>query len=652
MRVHFGVLLAVICGVLSLSFGAAPATAAGLEPCKRAASGRACATLTVPLDRSGAVPGTVKLRVELQKAKRAVRPPLFLLPGGPGQSATRAFGREAVQRLFGTEGRSRDIVIVDMRGTGRSGALRCPALQRGATKEADVAACAARLGPGRDHYSSTDMAEDIDAVRAALGADRIALYGGSYGTYLAQVYARRYPARVERLVLDAVVGPVGVDPFERAAMVSVPEVVERLCGRGGCRGWSDPRGDAARLAAELDRRPLEGYVVGRDGRRRPARIDGRDLLDLMAASGTATGLVSNLIPGAIASAARGDAAPLLRTHAVWGGQEIVSSSRELNAASHVATLCTDTLLPWGGAVSPADRRSATAAFVAAQPATAFAPFGANTAIRSAVLDVCRAWPARPAVGASPAVGPLPDVPALLLAGGLDTRTPIDNARTVAAQMPQAKLMVVGHAGHGVLDSAGGGCPSSAVRRFLAGGEPGQCGPGPLVRAMPVYPRSLREIPLRGRARKAAGAVVFTIVDASVQTLGELVRQAQDTSPRTQLRLLGRPVRAGGLRGGRYSIDLEALLMSFDRSLAVPGVRVSGRLRMREGGYAGKLRVHGAAAARGWLAVRRSVLTGHLGGKAVRLPIHEIAGRLEGPTRSSATRAVLAANAQIAPWPIR
>jgi len=234
VRVRFGVLLAVIGGTLSI--GAAEASAA-LEFCERASSARSCARLTVPLDRSGTVPGTVILRVERQKAKRSTRPPLFLIAGGPGRSTTRTFDRDTVSDLFGTESRSRDIVLMDQRGTGGSGALDCPALQRGQAKVAAIAECAARLGPRRDFYSSTDMADDIDAVREALGAEQIAIFGAAYGTHVALTYARRYPSRVDRIVLDSVHGPNGADVFQRSSMAAVPRVLNRLCGRRQCRDF-------------------------------------------------------------------------------------------------------------------------------------------------------------------------------------------------------------------------------------------------------------------------------------------------------------------------------------------------------------------------------------------------------------------------------
>ena len=111
--------------------------------------------------------------------------------------------------------RDRDLVIYDQRGSGRSGLLRCKALERSNLLHAGdaAAACARRLGPRRAFYTSRDTADDIDALREQLGAEQVALYGTSYGTKVALVYALRYPARVDRLVLDSVAEVDGPDPF-------------------------------------------------------------------------------------------------------------------------------------------------------------------------------------------------------------------------------------------------------------------------------------------------------------------------------------------------------------------------------------------------------------------------------------------------------
>src|SRR5918994_1504923 len=153
-------------------------------------------------------------RALTSRAMRRAAAVLLLLAGGPGQSATDAFGPDALGVLFPAY-RNRDLVIFDQRGSGRSGLLRCRRLERANLLRAGAAAgaCARALGARRAFYTSRDSDDDIDAIREQLGAEQVALYGTSYGTKVALGYALRYPGRVERLVLDSTVEAEGPDPF-------------------------------------------------------------------------------------------------------------------------------------------------------------------------------------------------------------------------------------------------------------------------------------------------------------------------------------------------------------------------------------------------------------------------------------------------------
>jgi pimeloyl-ACP methyl ester carboxylesterase len=559
----------------------------------------------------------VKLRIERQKAKRSVRPPLFLIAGGPGQSATAAFDSGVVDSIVGTEARSRDIVVMDLRGTGRSGALDCPALQRGSTRAADVAACAAKLGPRRDFYTSVDMADDIDAVRAALGAERIAIYGASYGTYVAQVYARRHPTRVDRLVLDSVVGPTGVDAFARPSMLAVPGVVGNLCGKRFCRGFlADPSAAVSRLAMRLEQRPLRGLVTDRRGRRDPASIDGAGLLELAIASDL-NPFVAAELPGAVRNALRGDGAPLLALRARAASAEVTTARlRSLSAAAYVATLCSDTVLPWSGTTPAVGRAAEADALIASLPAGAFAPFGPRTARGSYVLEACTAWPSS---GVSqPALGTLPDVAALLLAGGLDVRTPVGEARAVAALLPRSELVTSRGAGHGVLAWGLDACAQGAVRRFLAGGRAGRCNGALRFLSVPRLPPPVALgalTPARGvggRAGRTVTAVELTLVDAFRALVLDAFQGAlSDEGP------FGEPdTPVGALRGGVYRPLANGLV--YQRASLVPGVRITGAVRAgaRANSMRGTVRVNGPAAARGRLTLRRGALRGTLAGRDV------------------------------------
>jgi len=136
--------------------------------------------------------------------------PLFILSGGPGQAASDFY--LSVAAAFARIRRDRDLVLVDQRGTGRSNRLDCTLPDAPDFSAADpqklqalVRECRASL-PGDPRYYTTSIAvRDLDDVRAALGYEKVNLYGISYGTRVAQHYMRRYPDRVRTAILD---GPV------------------------------------------------------------------------------------------------------------------------------------------------------------------------------------------------------------------------------------------------------------------------------------------------------------------------------------------------------------------------------------------------------------------------------------------------------------
>ena len=183
--------------------------------------GPQCARLRVPLDRAGAVPGTVDLRVARVARTQRPRGALMYLSGGPGGAGV----SEMASVLLDMPGLARRYTVYgfDQRGTGRSGLLRCPAIERDARLRSTAAAeqCARRLGTRRGYYTTADSVADMEAIRAALGVERMTLFGISYGTTLALAYARAHPDRVERMVLDSVADPDDADPFGLAGFLSL-----------------------------------------------------------------------------------------------------------------------------------------------------------------------------------------------------------------------------------------------------------------------------------------------------------------------------------------------------------------------------------------------------------------------------------------------
>jgi pimeloyl-ACP methyl ester carboxylesterase len=231
-----------------LALTATPARALDFSPC--AETGHEafdCAILPVPIDRDGMVPGTIDLHVERQRGKEG-RPVLVSVAGGPGYSSTAYRPKDDLQDLTDL-GYDVQLVVVDQRGTGLSGALEsvAPAC-RTLDSRRTLRACDDALGPAGAFYRTADSVLDLEAVRAALGAERLIVLGVSYGTFLAAEYARRFPDRVQALVLDSPVGPEGGEPLEVTSAHATARVLNALCRDGACAEITrDPAADTAAL---------------------------------------------------------------------------------------------------------------------------------------------------------------------------------------------------------------------------------------------------------------------------------------------------------------------------------------------------------------------------------------------------------------------
>jgi pimeloyl-ACP methyl ester carboxylesterase len=598
---------------------AAPADAA-LRFKRCGGFGFACARLSVPLDHSGAVPGGISLLVKRLRAdKRPRRGATFVLAGGPGQSATDAFEGDGIGQLYGAF-RNRDLIVFDQRGTGRSGLLRCRRLERANLLQAGGAAgqCAEGLGPRRAFYTSQDSAEDIEHIRRELRVERIALFGTSYGTKVALAYALRHPEHVERLVLDSVVEAEGPDPLYLDTFGAVPRALRALC-RSGCRRFTrDPLADLTRLVGRFAHGSLRGELVNSRGHRFRTRLTRSELFSILLA-GDFDPSMRAAFPGSVRAALRGDPTPLLRLRrrafAIDGEPP---PPRILSSALYAATTCEEIRFPWSrdAPPDPAERRRQAEANTAGLPDSSFSPFDRPTALDNDLLSLCDRWPYSGEVrGNGP--GPLPDVPVLLLEGEDDLRTPVENARRVAAQFPQAKLVVAPGTGHSALGSDSSGCTERAFARFFRGRRVNtRCRRSRrMFRATPPPPTSVRRLGpapgSHGRRGRVLTALALTLRDVSEDSLTNLILDFRDPDL----------ARGGGLRNGRYRLDGNGRLTL--RKLAyVPGVRVSGFInRFGEGSQRGRLRIAGPSTPNGRLRIFRNRVAGGLGGRRVRGRLH-------------------------------
>jgi len=416
----------------------------GSSPCP-GVTGYTCSTLDVPLDRTGRRSGTLHLRVGAADNVRAPRGVLLVLSGGPGQPGLFLLDR-FVEKALAAEKRRYRVVVFDQRGTG-AGALDCEAMQQqmGASDlfpptAGAVRACAAKLGDRRQFYGTDDVVEDIDALRRALGVDKIALDGVSYGTYVAERYALAHPDHVSKLVLDSVVPHVGLTDLGVVEFHATARVLRSVCGN---RCVDD-------LAAVVKR-----------------YHNGVDVLDALTTDSIVDPTYKTVfdIPQALRAARKG-APGLLESFIVSMHAGDQAPAEALDQGLHASALCGDWRYPWGTSAAPlAGREAALSRAVAKLPTKALFPFDRKTATGNGFIRQCLPWAPTPP---TPLDRGKITVPTLLLNGDHDLSTPLEWAKQELRRTTHGKLVVVPGAGHSTQSRSASGISRKSVAAFLLG----------------------------------------------------------------------------------------------------------------------------------------------------------------------------------------
>ncbi|HEY1451024.1 MAG TPA: alpha/beta hydrolase [Solirubrobacteraceae bacterium] len=630
---------------------AVPANAAlSFTPCTSLA-GFTCASLPVPLDRSGAAPGTIVLPIERKAASTVpTQSAVIALAGGPGQAADPLADQLATAIAPALS--SRDLIVFDQRGTGHASPLNCPvfsdlaALEKAteSTLGSLIELCALQIGPARGAFTTQETVEDIESIRHTAGYKKLVLYGTSYGTKVALEYAERYPQHVESLVLDSTVPSSGPEAFGIDRLQAITPVLEELCSNGACAGiTTNPVGDLARLIARLRKHRLSGSAFDGAGKRHSVSLGELDLLGILQA-GDLNPALRALLPAAVHSALNGDPDPLLRLNLISEGlipsvpikpepENERAVSEEENNALFIATSCEETLFPWQRTAPAPTRLAEALGALHGLPSSVFYPFDASTALQSSLVSVCDSWP-----DASPpplAAAPLPAVPTLILSGEQDLRTPTSGAKTVAASIPGSQLLVVPYTGHSVLGSDFSGCSEAAVGAFFAGTPAQPCAAGTNMFApTPVAPRKLAYVHsppgLRGKPGRTLTAVLDAIVDLDRQVVAATLQAEQELPSGSSF---------GGLRGGFARLTGSAATMK--NFSFVSGVGLSGTFPIKNHELQpATIRIGGANAAAG--TVRLSIdkrVSGMLGGKRFAVSLTKVklsrtGSSGEWPTRAS------------------
>lgn len=406
-----------------------------------------CIGVTVPLDYGQPAAEQITLHVTVAPAFREpARPdPLFVLAGGPGQAGSDIL--PLLDSTFRKVRATRDIVVIDQRGTGLSGKLDCDSTRSLdeapiTEQEAVVEACMRSLRKPFRVYTTDHAARDIDRVRAALGYGAVNLWGASYGTRLAQAYARRFPDAVRALVLDGVASPEQiVFVWGRDAQTALDTMFDHCEADSGCRAaYPALRREFGALTAQVG-----GGKVKLDFRH--PRTAARTELQLHPSGflqAIRTALYSpqtrNRIPFMIDSASKGNWAPFLA--------QMYSISDTASARPAIGLMLS--------VVCAEDMPRLTPAIVADEERNSFLA-GWEVKI---IPQWCRFVDVPPVRPQAPAAI---RAPALLLSGALDPVTPPHRAEEAARHFTQAQQFTVRNAGHIVSTL---GCAPRLLREFL------------------------------------------------------------------------------------------------------------------------------------------------------------------------------------------
>jgi pimeloyl-ACP methyl ester carboxylesterase len=353
-----------------------------------------------------------------------------------------------------------DFLLIDDRGRGFSAAIDCGELQHGTAPFADAETdCAAQLGDADSRYGTGDVAMDTDAVRAALGYDKVDYWGGSYGGEDVTAYATRFGEHLRSIVLDAPEGTPALQTFlldGNSARATAREVRLDCLRSPTCSAdHTDPDAEFAQLIQAVRSKPVRGWAHDARGNLVRVKVDEGALLYLSIYEQLLTPTTTFDSTGEILAAgdslSHNDPAPLLRL-----GAEITplvtdyGDPTAYSQGDYFATMCVDAHEPWDWSASVHERKRQFDEAVSDLPFFYFAPFSkvAGTSLGVSLEKQCLWWqkptPSSPVAPPDPTY---PNVPTLVLDGDMDTLVPMEEVTRVAALFPGSTFVSVAEAGH-------------------------------------------------------------------------------------------------------------------------------------------------------------------------------------------------------------
>ncbi len=437
------------------TLGSLPFTACTLTNAASADSVEAqCATLSVPENRDAPNGRHIDLAIAWVPAREDALPnPVFMLAGGPGQSARESY--PGIARAFADVGKRHHIILVDQRGTGDSNRLICTnaAGESAVMEEGDespeaarafAAGCRDQLAAKADlrFYSTTDAIQDLDAVREAIAATQIDLVGISYGARVAQQYATRYPKHTRSVVLDSPAPNelmLGND-HARNLEASLDLQFARCTALPACaERFGNPRQQLRDLLAQIrNEPPLVSYRDPVTGAWREDRFDEASLVTLVRLFAYAP-MAAAMLPLTLHDAANGHPESLVALANLVGSQ----MSEQIMHGMQLSVMCTEDVD--GLVVNPEDSDALL-----------------GTALVGLLKEQCAVWPR----GTLPTDFHAPfrsELPVLVLVGEFDPVTPPRYGEQIVSGLTHGRLLALRGQGHNVIPV---GCMPKLMARFI------------------------------------------------------------------------------------------------------------------------------------------------------------------------------------------
>ena len=418
-----------------------------------------CGTLEVFENRATKKGRMISLNIVVYPATGEKREPdpVVYFAGGPGSAATQE--APAIAQAFAKIREHRDLVFVDQRGTGRSHPLNCEFYNKSDPQSyfgyffplEDVRKCRAELEPKADLtlYTTTIAMDDIDEVRAALGYEKINLFGGSYGTRAALTYLKRYPKHVRTAMLQGVAPPNQHMPGDFPVVMerALQGVLAECAADEACHtAFPNLKEETKAVLERLIKAPVEVELPKPNSTEQIRVKLSRDLAAEAIRYMLYNPVPATRVPVTLHLAAQGNFVPLARA-ALWYRQNLVGSGSN---GMYLSITCAEDL-PW---IKPGEGER----------------LAANTFLGDYRLrqqrEACALWP-RADVERDYTEPVRTDVPVLILTGEWDPVTPPENGNRVAKTLANSLHIVVPHGAHGLGGLEGMDCIDRTLTEFVA-----------------------------------------------------------------------------------------------------------------------------------------------------------------------------------------